>query len=45
MLRVEAPRDVGGPEVRVYLPPEGIVVLADDAAAPVTTGDEIPAPV
>jgi iron(III) transport system ATP-binding protein len=45
LLRVESPRDVSGPEVRVYLPPEGIVVLADDAAAPVTTGQEIPAPV
>jgi iron(III) transport system ATP-binding protein len=45
LLRVEAPRDVSGPEVRVYLPPEGIVVLPDDAAAPVTTGDAIPAPV
>jgi iron(III) transport system ATP-binding protein len=45
LLRVESPRDVSGPEVRVYLPPEGIVVLADDAAAPVTMGQEIPAPV
>jgi iron(III) transport system ATP-binding protein len=44
LLRVEAPRDVGGPDVRVYLPPEGIVVLPDDAAAPVTPADALPVP-
>jgi ABC-type Fe3+/spermidine/putrescine transport system ATPase subunit len=33
MMRVESPREVSGPEVRVHLPPEAIVILPGEADA------------
>jgi iron(III) transport system ATP-binding protein len=47
-MRVDAPREVGGPEVRLRLPPDAIVVLPSEAPAPgagaKTSGEPVPAP-